>query len=61
MRTTIDFPIIDFALRCGGKRPARLAAGALRKLAMPIKEACMTPAVKRSLYRHVAMLLDLRK
>jgi CO/xanthine dehydrogenase Mo-binding subunit len=33
----------------------------LRKLAMPIKEVCMTPAVKRSLYRHVAMLLDLRK
>ena len=92
MRTTIDFPIINFALRCGGKRSARLAAGAvaphpvvtaetaakidsdatddeviaqaedeLRKLAMPIKEACMTPAVKRSLYRHVAMLLDLRK
>ena len=92
MRTTIDFPIINFALRCGGKRPARLAAGAvaphpvvmaetaakidsdatddeviaqaedeLRKLAMPIKEACITPAVKRSLYRHVAMLLDLRK
>ena len=92
MRTTIDFPIINFALRCGGKRAARLAAGAvaphpvvmaetaakidsdatddeviaqaedeLRKLAMPIKEACMTPAVKRSLYRHVAMLLDLRK
>ena len=92
MRTTIDFPIINFALRCGGKRPACLAAGAvaphpvvmaetaakidsdatddeviaqaedeLRKLAMPIKEACMTPAVKRSLYRHVAMLLDLRK
>ena len=92
MRTTIDFPIINFALRCGGKRPACLAAGAvaphpvvmaetaakidsvatddeviaqaedeLRKLAMPIKEACMTPAVKRSLYRHVAMLLNLRK
>lgn len=92
MRTTIDFPIINFALRCGGKRPARLAAGTvaphpvvmaetaakidsdatddeviaqaedeLRKLAMPIKEACMTPTVKRSLYRHVAMLLDLRK
>lgn len=92
MRTTIDFPIINFALRCGGNRPARLAAGAvaphpvvmaetaakidsdatddeviaqaedeLRKLAMPIKETCMTPAVKRSLYRHVAMLLDLRK
>ena len=92
MRTTIDFPIINFALRCGGHRPARLAAGAvaphpvvmaetaakidsdatddeviaqaedeLRKLAMPIKEACMTPAVKRSLYRHVAMLLNLRK
>ncbi len=92
MRTTIDFPIINFALRCGGKRPARLAAGAvaphpvvmaetaakidsdatddeviaqaedeLRKLAMPIKEACMTPAVKRSLYRHVTMLLNLRK
>ena len=92
MRTTIDFPIINFAFRCGGKRPARLAAGAvaphpvvmaetaakidsdatddeviaqaedeLRKLAMPIKEACMPPAVKRSLYRHVAMLLNLRK
>lgn len=92
MRTTIDFPIINFALRCGGKRPARLAAGAvaphpvvmaetaakidsdatddeviaqaedeLRKLAMPIREASMTPAVKRSLYRHVAMLLNLRK
>ena len=92
MRTTIDFPIINFALRCGGNRPARLAAGALaphpvvmaetaakidsdatddeviaqaedelRKLAMPIKEACMPPTVKRSLYRHVAMLLDLRK
>ena len=92
MRTTIDFPIINFALCCGGNRPARLAAGAvaphpvvmaetaakidsdatddeviaqaedeLRKLAMPIKEACMTPAVKRSLYRHVAMLLNLRK
>lgn len=92
MRTTIDFPIINFALRCGGNRPARLAAGAVaphpvvmaetaakigsdatddeviaqaedefRKLAMPIKEACMTPAVKRSLYRHVAMLLNLRK
>ncbi|MFQ6976978.1 MAG: hypothetical protein ACLRSD_08335 [Oscillibacter sp.] len=29
MRTTIDFPIINFALRCGGKRPARLAAGAV--------------------------------
>ena len=28
MRTTIDFPIINFALRCGGNRPARLAAGA---------------------------------
>ena len=92
MRTTIDFPIINFALRCGGNRPARLAAGAvaphpvvmaetaakidsdatddeviaqaedeLRKLAMPIKEACMPPTIKRSLYRHVAMLLNLRK
>ena len=29
MRTTIDFPIINFALRCGGKRPACLAAGAV--------------------------------
>lgn len=29
MRTTIDFPIINFALRCGGNRPARLAAGAV--------------------------------
>ena len=86
MRTTIDFPIINFA------RPARLAAGAvaphpvmleetaklidsgasdeevvasaeqeLKKLAMPIKEACITPALKRDLYRHIAMLLKLRK
>lgn len=29
IRTTIDFPIINFALRCGGNRPARLAAGAV--------------------------------
>ena len=27
MRTTIDFPIINFVLRCGGKRPASLVAG----------------------------------
>ena len=33
----------------------------LKKLAMPIKEACITPALKRDLYRHIAMLLKLRK
>lgn len=34
MRTTIDFPIINFALRCGGNRPARLAAGALGNISI---------------------------
>ncbi len=29
MRTTIDFPLINFALRCGGDRPAALIAGAV--------------------------------
>lgn len=88
MRTTIDFPLINFALVCSGGKPARLVAGAvapqpvvleetakliddnasedevvaacekeLQKLAMPIKEACITPALKRQLYRHVAMVL----
>ena len=92
MRTTIDFPLINFALRCCGSRGTKLVAGAvaphpvvlektgermdsgasddeivavcceeLGKLAMPIKEACITPALKRDLYRHVAMLLKLRK
>ena len=92
MRTTIDFPLINFALRCCGSRGTKLVAGAvaphpvvlektrermdsgasddeviavcceeLGKLAMPIKEACITPALKRNLYRHVAMLLKLRK
>lgn len=92
MRTTIDFPLINFALRCGSSRGAKLVAGAvaphpvvleetaeqidagasddevvetcceeLGKLAMPIKEACITPALKRDLYRHVAVLLKLRK
>lgn len=92
MRTTIDFPLINFALRCCGSRGTKLVAGAvaphpvvlektaermdsgasddeivavcceeLGKLAMPIKEACITPALKRNLYCHVAMLLKLRK
>ncbi len=92
MRSTIDFPLINFALRCGGDRPARLVAGAvapepvvlaetaalleredlsdeeltaaceaeLKKLAMPIREACIPPAVKRTLYRQVSELLSLR-
>lgn len=29
MRSEIDFPIINFALRCGGDREAKLAAGAV--------------------------------
>lgn len=29
MRTTIDFPLINFALRCGGERRAKLIAGAV--------------------------------
>lgn len=92
MRTTIDFPLINFALRYCGSRGTKLVAGAvaphpvvlektaermdsgasddeivavcceeLGKLAMPIKEACITPALKRNLYCHVAMLLKLRK
>lgn len=92
MRATIDFPLINFALRCKGDRPAKLVAGAvairpvvleetaklldtdasndeivaaceaeLKKLAMPIKEACITPAGKRDLYRQIKALLHLRK
>ena len=91
MRATIDFPLINFALRCKGDRPAKLVAGAvairpvvleetakllnsdatndeimfaceeeLKKLAMPIKEACITPAGKRELYRQIKELLHLR-
>ena len=92
MRATIDFPLINFALRCGGDRPAKLVAGAvstqpvelpetaalldsgasdeevtaackaeLKKLAKPIKEACISPAVKRELYDQIRFLLHLRK
>lgn len=92
MRATIDFPLINFALRCGGGRPAKIVAGAvavkpvvleetaklldgdasddkiiaaceseLKKLAMPIKEACITPVGKRDLYKQIACLLYLRK
>lgn len=92
MRATIDFPLINFALRCGGVRPAKIVAGAvaprpvvleetaallnsdasdeqivsaceeeMKKLAMPIKEACIPPANKRMLYRQVGVLLKLRK
>ena len=92
MRTSIDFPLINFALRCGGGREPRLIAGAvapqpvslpqtaalldtpatdeevvsacqdeLKKLAMPIKEACIPPARKRDLYRQVESLLYLRR
>lgn len=92
MRATIDFPLINFALRCGGGRPAKLVAGAvapkpvvleetaalldqsdisddqivaaceaeLKKLAMPIKEACIPPANKRLLYKYISTLLPLR-
>lgn len=88
MRTTIDFPLINFALVTGGGAPARLVAGAVapqpvvlsetaacidahagedeivaacecefQSLARPIREACITPALKRGLCRHVALLL----
>lgn len=30
----------------------------LRKLALPIKEACISPTIKRQLYRQVVMLLS---
>jgi len=92
MRATVDFPLINFALRCGGGRPVRLVAGAvapepvvladtaallarkdvsdealiaaceaeLKKLALPVREACVPPAVKRELYRQVSVLLPLR-
>lgn len=92
MRATIDFPLINFALRCGGDREAKLVAGAvapwpvelpetakllngpatddeiaaacaaeLQRLAMPIKEACIPPTLKRSLYQYVSYLLHLRR
>lgn len=88
MRATIDFPIINFALRTGGGRPSRAAAGAvapepvlleetaaaldrgqdreavtaacqkeLARLALPIREACIPPAMKRNLYAHIDLLL----
>lgn len=89
MRATIDFPLINFALRRGGARPAKIVAGAvapwpvelpetakllqegtasedeiisaceaeLKKLAMPIKEACISPARKRDLFAFISMLL----
>lgn len=89
MRTTIDFPILNYAMRFGGGRPAAVVAGAvapcpvrmpetarvldqepcsedalmaaceaeLKKLAMPIREACITPAGKRELYRQIVFLL----
>ena len=91
MRTSIDFPLINFALRCG-PAGARLVAGAvaprpcvleetaallhagasddevaaaceaeLRRLAAPVREALISPAMKRSLYRHVRFLLPLRR
>ena len=92
MRTTIDFPLINFALCCGGGKAAKAVAGAvaphpvvleetaklidsgaaddevaasaeqeLKKLAMPIKEACITPSIKRDLYRQFSALLARRK
>ena len=91
MRATIDFPLINFALRCGAGE-ARAVAGAvaphpvvleqtarlldtqaadeeitaaceaeLKKLEMPIREACISPALKRQLYRHISFLLYLRR
>lgn len=91
MRSTIDFPLINFALRVGGDRPARAVAGAvapepvlleetgklldagsdtnsvtaaceeeLNRLALPIREACIPPAMKRMLYQQFRELLDIR-
>lgn len=91
MRASIDFPLINFAMRCGGGRPAKVVAGAvapqpvlleetarlldtsasddeilaaceeeMKKLAMPIREACIPPARKRELFRHLVFLLRLR-
>jgi len=92
MRTSIDFPLINFALRCGGPRPPKLVSGAvapepvvlektaallensmaddeilaacqaeLKSLALPIVEACISPARKRDLYAQLFPLLFLRK
>lgn len=92
MRTSIDFPLINFALRCGGPRPPKLVSGAvapepvvlektaallensmaddeilaacqaeLKSLALPIVEACISPARKRDLYAQLFPLLSLRK
>lgn len=93
MRATIDFPIFNAALRCGGDRPAGIVVGAvapfpvvlqetakllehpeisdddvvaaakqeLKKLAMPIKEACIPPAQKQMLYNQLSLLMHLRR
>ena len=89
MRMTIDFPLINFALRVSAEG-AKLVAGAvgtepvtldetaaaittgksgeeiiaaceaeLKKLAKPVKEAIITPAMKRELYRQIVFLLPL--
>lgn len=89
MRTTIDFPLINFALCQSDAESMRLVAGAvaptpvlleetaaliasnadedtiisaaeqeLQKLARPIREACIPPAIKRQLYRQVREVLS---
>ncbi|MBQ1742917.1 MAG: FAD binding domain-containing protein [Oscillospiraceae bacterium] len=89
MRMTIDFPLINFALRVSAEG-AKLVAGAvgtepvtldetaagiaagkseeeiiaaceaeLKRKAKPIKEAIITPVMKRELYRQIVFLLPL--
>lgn len=92
MRSSVDFPLINFAVRFGGAQKAKVVAGAvstepvilsdtaalldagagdeevtaaccneLKRLARPIKEALISPAVKRELYAHICFLLSLRR
>ena len=45
---------------CGDEAVLSCCEGELKKLAKPIKEACISPAMKRELYQHLCFLLELR-
>lgn len=91
LRSSIDFPLINFALRVGGNRPPKIVAGAvhevpldleaaslladpdrtdleivdaceqeLRRRARLIREAVISPKIKRRQFRLVLELMGLR-
>ena len=92
LRSSIDFPLINFALRVGGSRPPKIVAGAvhetpldleaaalladpnrtdleivdaceqeLRRRARLIREAVISPKIKRRQFRLVLELMGLRR